>query len=128
MAYITKEEIAAIRKALKDEFGKRFKFSVRNRDHMVADVSILAGDIDFAEFLDNRDYNKVNHYWLSEKAFEGADVLKRVLDIIKLAPATVENGREWFDKSDAMTDYFHTAFYIDFSVGRWDKPYKYTGE
>ena len=29
----------------------------------------------------------------------------------------------WFDKSDSMTDYFHTAFYYHASVGKWDKPY-----
>ena len=32
-------------------------------------------------------------------------------------------GTKWFDKSDIMTDYFHTAYYIDINVGKWNKPY-----
>lgn len=28
-----------------------------------------------------------------------------------------------FDESDAMTDYFHTNFYLDLSIGRWNKPF-----
>jgi hypothetical protein len=32
-------------------------------------------------------------------------------------------GNDWFDESDSMTDYFHTAFYTDINVGRWNKPY-----
>ena len=33
-------------------------------------------------------------------------------------------GAIWFDKSDIMTDYFHTAYYMNINIGRWDKPYK----
>lgn len=29
-----------------------------------------------------------------------------------------------WDKSDSMTDYFNCAFYYDYSVGRWDKPFQ----
>ena len=32
-------------------------------------------------------------------------------------------GPDWFDKSDAMTDYFHISHYCDINVGRWNKPY-----
>ena len=28
-----------------------------------------------------------------------------------------------FDDSDMQTDYFHTNFYIDLSIGKWDKPF-----
>ena len=30
---------------------------------------------------------------------------------------------DWYDKSDAMTDYFNTAYYVDVNIGKWDKPY-----
>jgi hypothetical protein len=26
-----------------------------------------------------------------------------------------------------MTDYFDTAFYVNLSVGKWDKPYEFKG-
>jgi hypothetical protein len=55
-------------------------------------------------------------------------LFEEIEKIIKTAPALAEGGREWFDKSDAMTDYFHTAFYIDLDVGSYDKPYVYNGK
>lgn len=33
-------------------------------------------------------------------------------------------GNMWYDNSDAMTDYFDTAYYIDINAGKWNKPYK----
>ena len=33
-------------------------------------------------------------------------------------------GALWFDKSDIMTDYFHTAYFLDINIGQWNKPYK----
>jgi len=32
-------------------------------------------------------------------------------------------GADWYDNSDAQTDYFDTAYYVDVNVGKWDKPY-----
>ena len=31
-------------------------------------------------------------------------------------------GDKWFDKSDSMIDYFHTAWYNDIKIGEWNKP------
>ena len=36
-------------------------------------------------------------------------------------------GTKWFDKSDLMTDYHHIAYYLNINVGKWDKPYQFTG-
>ena len=36
-------------------------------------------------------------------------------------------GKDYFNESDAMTDYFHCSHYIDIKVGKWDKEYEYTG-
>ncbi|HTF18141.1 MAG TPA: hypothetical protein VK658_08725 [Chryseolinea sp.] len=35
---------------------------------------------------------------------------------------TIIKKYHW-DKSDSMTDYFNCAFYYDYQVGRWDKPF-----
>ena len=32
-------------------------------------------------------------------------------------------GNKWYDKSDAMVDYFDTAYYVDINIGKWNKPY-----
>ena len=36
----------------------------------------------------------------------------------------VKKALGWFDDSDSMTDYFHTAFYFKLSFAKWDKDYK----
>jgi len=35
-------------------------------------------------------------------------------------------GTKWYDNSDAMTDYFDTAYYLSLKVGQWNKPYMHT--
>lgn len=116
MAYINRETSAKIRKALKEAFPE-IKFSVSIRHHMSLSVCIMASPYfdDGAEFT-------VNHYWM-DKHFEGQQlaVLKKIEQIIK------EVG-EWFDKSDVMSDYFHTAFYFDIAVGKWGKPHVNTAQ
>ena len=87
---------------------------------------------------------KVFEYYLEEKSlkmFYGYDIsssmLKEVLpelidkvnftndikDICHTAPAKAEGGRAYYDNSDAMIDYFDTAFYVHINVGKWNKPY-----
>jgi hypothetical protein len=35
-------------------------------------------------------------------------------------------GKDYYDRSDAMTDYFDTAYYTNINLGKWDKPYELT--
>ena len=125
MAYISAEEVREIRKELKKEFPK-YKFSVRKRQHSVS-VNILKSDLDFrSEFRDPTDkYEGVNQFYINENwSKKPAKVLNKILEIIKTAPAKAENGEAWFDESDIQTDYFYTAFYIEMSIGQWNKPYE----
>ena len=57
----------------------------------------------------------------------------RVLNFLKEGQNLCGDGvikfgteRQWYDRSDAMTDYFDTAFYLDVEVGRFMQPYKFT--
>lgn len=65
-------------------------------------------------------YNySVNPYWIEQHwTGKAKDMLLELEGAMK--------GNDWFDKSDIMTDYFNTAFYINISIGRWDKPYLVT--
>ena len=36
-------------------------------------------------------------------------------------------GTKWFDKSDLMTDYFHTAYFLSINVGKYSAPYQFIG-
>lgn len=131
MAYISTAEVAAIRAALKAKYGKRFKFSVQRRDHLSVQVAIVNGTTDFSELWADKqpgDYGYghvgINPYHITEDNYgRHAKLFADIVKIIKTAPADAEGGREWFDKSDAMTDYFHTAFYFDLEVGKWDRKY-----
>ena len=124
MAYIRTEEVREIRNALKERFGKEgLKFSVSQEDHTSVHVSIMKGNRDFSDIAPSG-YQQINHYHLDLHADDHEELFREILDIIRKAPANAENGREWFDKSDAQTDYFHTAFYININIGKWDKPYQ----
>lgn len=134
MAYINAQEVKAIRNELKAQFPE-FKFGVRKGSGSLSvDVSIKSGPVDFIENYNEVTGNKegrlaegylqVNQYWFQEH-FDGAakKMIEQVLRIIKIAPGTIPGGRRWFDESDAMTDYFHTAYYIHLQIGDWDQPY-----
>lgn len=115
MAYVTNEIKSKVLAALKPVFKKYgIKATVSKGSYAsTISVNISAGDIDFG-----KTYQQVNIYWIDDH-YQGVarDFLNEVLDTIKKAG-------DWYDRSDAMTDYFDTAFYININVGRWDKPYK----
>jgi len=131
MAYINTAEVTEIRNALKVKFGKKFKFSVRRRDHHAVTVAILSGPTDFSamwEGLVPGDYghghSSINTYHITKDRYgKHVKLFNEIVDIIKTAPAKAPNGRAWFDESDSMVDYFHTAFYFDLDIGKWDRPY-----
>jgi hypothetical protein len=87
------------------------------------DVSILQGDVDFSENLHNG-YTQVNQYWINDHwtSLEARVALNKINEIMHNAPGRA-GGRVYFDESDAMTDYFHTAFYTHLSIGQWNKNY-----
>ena len=108
MAYISTKEVAAIRGQLKEKF-KGLKFSVRKHHHSSVTVTIKAGNVDFSDLLDDNGYAQTNQYWLNRMG-KHEHLFEEIYKVIKTAPASVEGVREWFDDSDAMSDYFHTAF------------------
>jgi hypothetical protein len=134
MAYITADEVSAIRTALKERFPQ-FKFGARKSSGSLGvDVTIKSGTIDFVgnynETVSQRpgdfrggspaeNYLQINQFWFQEHfSGDAKEVIDEVLCIIKTA-----SNRKWYDQSDAMTDYFDTAFYIHLQVGAWNKPY-----
>ena len=138
MAYISAEDVKAIRNELKQAFPK-WKFGVRKGSGSLSvDVTVLQGDIDFIESYCSKGVSEneaqwarkdraiqINQYWINDHwgHDEAArDALNMINEIMHNAPGRA-GGRVYFDESDAMTDYFHTAFYTHLSVGQWNKPY-----
>ena len=114
MAYVDQELKQQLVAAVKSELKKvlngdqlKVTFSVRNRSTIVATIS--EGTIDFGT-----EYQQVNHYWIHSH-YEGR--AKEVLEAIKRGLS----AQHW-DKSDAQTDYFNCAYYMEINIGRWNKP------
>lgn len=135
MAYIgqdTKATIVAAVKPILKKYGIKASFGVRHHSSLV--VNIKSGALDFISNYNDtqaaqswggekhvaKDYLSVNQYWINDN-YSG-DVKEFLVELY----TAIKSAGKWFDKSDAMTDYFHTAFYIDVNVGNWDKPYELT--
>ena len=142
MAYMNQERKARIATALKPilaKYGVKGSLSVRNHSSIV--LTLKSGKIDFIENFINTDANvmhgrkmgqdqidylrknqtmDVNPYWFQEHFTGSAKAfLTEAFQALKSA--------DWYDESDAMTDYFNTAYYVDVNVGKWNKPYEVTG-
>lgn len=132
MAYInqtTKANIVAAVKPILKKYGVKASFAVNNHSTFV--VNIKSGKLDFIgnynavqygrsygyDVNPAKDHLNINQYWFQEH-FVG-----EVKDFIAELYTAIKTAGNWFDKSDAMTDYFNTAFYIDVNVGRWDRAY-----
>ena len=124
MAYINAQDVAQIRKELKEKFPK-FKFGVRKgAGSLSVGVTIKSGPADFVD-PNGRGYIQINQYHLGNYG-PHEKFLRKLVDIVKTAPSRGEGfrkGEGWYDRSDAMTDYFDTAYYFDINVGAWNKPY-----
>ena len=126
MAFINAEDVKAIRNELKVTFPK-FKFGVKKRDYSAVDVTIKSGPTDFSDCFRAGDngHAQINHFH-THMYGEHKDFFDAVHKIIKTAPIKGEGyhkNKGWYDNSDAMTDYFDTAYYISMNVGSWSTPY-----
>ena len=122
MAYISTSDVKMIREALKEEFPK-YRFSVsKGSGGLSVNVAVVKGPsnllADIGETWAGAGYQDINHYH-THMYGEHESFFDSVVQTIKTAPS-----RQWYDKSDAMIDYFDTAFYMHVSVGKYGKPYE----
>jgi hypothetical protein len=129
MAYMNQEKKAKIANNLKPilkQYGVKGTLSVRNHSSIV--LKITEGKVDFIEdFIAaggcrNPDQLRrdreidVNPYWYHDH-FSG-----KSKEFLKKAFAAMKSAN-WYDETDAQTDYFNTAYYVDVNIGSWKKPY-----
>jgi hypothetical protein len=123
MAYMNQEMKKVIAEQVKPilkQYGLKGSLSVRN--YSTITLTIKEGSIDFlGNYMKNTGRENVDYlssivYWSAEK-FDGValEVIKKLTDALKSAG--------WYDRSDAMTDYFDTAYYYGIDIGTWEKPY-----
>ena len=119
MAYISqdeKKELAPQIKAVLKKYGMKGSIAIKHYSSLV--VNVQKGPIDF-DHSHGDGYTQVNVYHI-DSWYEG--VAKAFLSEL----LTAMKGTKWYDRSDAMTDYFDTAYYTDINLGKWNKPYELT--
>ncbi|WP_415912516.1 hypothetical protein [Neptuniibacter sp. QD37_11] len=143
MAYVSKEDKAArmpaIRAALK-KHGMQGSVRVENYSKLI--VTISKGDLDLIDFdLKHRQHKNRfddealvatearDHYVVHNAGFfnaaeeigqpEVAELFSELLSALK--------GDDYFDESETMIDYSHCSHYYEVHVGRWNKPFEFTG-
>lgn len=112
MAYMSQEHKAKLAPTIKEICKKyNIKAFLSVHHHSTLVLTVKQGDIDFGG-----DRIQVNPYWYHEH-FTGRakDFLSEVI------PAMY--GPDYFDHSDAQTDYFHCSHYIEVIIGKWNQPY-----
>ena len=136
MAYMNQErkaELAPSIKAVLKKYGVKGSIAVRNYSTLV--VNIKSGKLDilenwyqkaiekgprnnYSDEIKKPSYIQVNQFYI-DKTYTGKvkDFLVELYSAMK--------GDDWYDRSDIMTDYFDTAYYMDIKVGDWDKPYSF---
>ncbi len=115
MPYITSEEVKEKRQALKKAFPN-IKFSVTKRGYCQINVTILSAP--FNMLTEGKPYESVNQYHINENYKDHPKTLKTLLKIQEIIS---KNQRELVYDSDYGSV---PTFYIDISIGSWDKPFK----
>ena len=138
MAYMNQDKKKII-KANLDKILKPLgiKYSLRVLHHSKICCTIKSAPIDFVgnfnetmkasqawqelnDILKERDNVTVNPYWYQDHfTGESKEIIGKVLDALRSA--------DYYDNSDAMVDYFDTAYYYGLSLGDYNTPFKYTG-
>ena len=138
MAYVTQEVITKARlalKALNKEYGVKATLSGKGDSTLY--LTITEGKIDFiGNFCENvkaerrqhdtqqvidwvtKEQNiSVNQYYL-DSSFDGIalEYLEKAKSIMLV---------DHWDRSDIQSDYFNCAYYLNISIGRWNKPYNF---
>jgi hypothetical protein len=129
MAYVSKQLVQRVREELKQvckDYG--IKASVAGTSGLSLKITIISGKLDFIKNYNENQTDEtrknpkslnINQYWYKEQ-FSGK-VLECLAEILRIA----NQGNH--DRSDIMTDYFDVGWYVDVSIGRWDKPYVFQG-
>lgn len=120
MAYMNQEKKKVIHEALKKVIPKSWKWTLRVQHHSSIYLTIHSAPVELIKSnAMARDHDKgisINRYYL-DRQYSG-DLLKTFQDISKAMQAA-----GWYDRSDAMVDYFDTGYYINIEIGRWNKPF-----
>ena len=135
MAYMSKEEVAEIRKRIKKEFGKEWKFSVTMADHSGVRVAVMKAPIDFIALKNFERYDEVEKEWVIRELVSGRlDVNEYRIDeswrgearkaFKKIKKITAEVAGTRYDRNagDPGADYPNYNYFLWIQIGKWNNP------
>ena len=128
MAFISQDDKKTLAPAIKAVFKKYgLKGSISIKNHMTLCANVSAGRLDLigaADQIGGRPWN--NHYQANAYGATNEKYKDINIDIFNFYTELKKamRGALWFDKSDLMTGYHHTAYFMDINIGRWNKPYQ----
>lgn len=112
------EIVELIRQWLKETYP-RYKFSVRRENYNSIYIRLMQADFEaFTPESGVTTYKDINPYHIGSET----ELTDRAREVMENVCAFVQSYN--FDDSDSMTDYFHTNFYLNLSIGTYRKPYK----
>jgi hypothetical protein len=138
MAYMNQDKKRVIKTNLDAIFKPLgIKYSLRVMNHAKICCTIKSAPVDFIgnyndtmlaseawkampDILKERDNVTVNPYWYQDH-FTGdvKELVGKIMEAMRSA--------DYYDRSDAMVDYFDTAYYYGVTIGDYKTPFKYTG-
>jgi len=114
MAYMNQErkkDRAPVIKAILKRYGQKGSLSVRNYSTLVLKLKDVQGMFTFNDDYQKRWGISINPYHYQSHYAESPKVVK-MLDELTAAMY----GKDYYDHSDPMTDYFNCSHYIDIDV------------
>lgn len=137
MAYMNQERKAQLAPAIKAVLKKYNVKGTISTDSNSLKVTIREGALDFISEANraNQEYSErrgqmfypvKGHY--QANAYRRDDYADNTVGEFFKELTVAMRGDLWYDRSDIQSDYFETAYYMSINVGRWDKPYRFSGE
>lgn len=111
------EIVELVRTWLKETYP-RYKFSVRRENYNSIYIKLMSADFEAFTRESGKVQDHINHYNIERNP----DLTDRAKEVMLNVCDFVMSYN--FDDSDAMTDYFHTNFYLTLAIGSYRKPYK----
>jgi hypothetical protein len=141
MAHVSQEVITKARlalKALNKEYGVKATLSGKGDSTLY--LTIAEGKIDFiGNFCENVKAKRIQHDtqqvidWVTKE--QNISVNQYYLDssFDGIALEYLEKAKsimlvDHWDRSDIQSDYFNCAYYLNISIGRWNKPYNFVNK
>ena len=135
MAYMNQQKKAKIAAALKPVLKKYgIKGTLSVRDHSSINLNIKSGKIDFignsnrvcgsSHYLTSSGFRPITQGYIDVNPFWFQDHFDGVAKAFLTEAFAALKSADYYDRSDAMVDYFDTAYYYNIFIGKWSQPYQ----